>query len=82
MHPLQLRPHPHQDEEAELSWQFIQGMLANHPSLPVDRIHSLLSMFIEGGISLTEQGLQQFLNVKVDEGLLAYSSGEYSLPSD
>ena len=65
-----------------MAWGYIQGMLTNHPSMQVDRIHSLLSMFIEGGFSLTEQGLQQFLNVKVDEGLLVYASGEYSLPAD
>ena len=69
-----------QDEEAELHWQFIQGMLTNHPSLALDRIHALLSMFIEGGVTLTEAGLQRFLNAKVDAGLLTIAQGEYALP--
>lgn len=54
-------------------------MLANHPSLPVDRIHAFLSMFMEGGFDMTEQQLKKFLDSKVEEGTLAYSGGEFKL---
>lgn len=71
-----------QDEDEELYWQFIQGMLANHASLPLDRIYALLSMFVEGGLTLTEPALQKFLAAKVDTRLLVMTQGEYALPND
>lgn len=61
------------------AWKFAQGMLNNFPSLGLDRIHQMLGMFIEGGFSESQADLKKFLDRKVNEGVLAYTAGEYKL---
>lgn len=63
-----------------LYWQFIQGMLSNHSSLALDKIHTFLGLFVEGGVTVNEQGLKKLLSSKVDAGLLVLTQGEYGLP--
>lgn len=70
-----------EDDELELYWSFVTGMLQGNPSLSVERIHSLLGMFVEGGYEQTLPELKKFLDEKVSAGELAFSAGEYQLAS-
>ncbi|XP_059850337.1 anaphase-promoting complex subunit 2 [Hypanus sabinus] len=71
------------EEELQLFWTYIQGMLTNLESLPLERIHTMLKMFVMTGPVLTEidmQELQAFLQKKVKDHQLVYSGGVYRLP--
>eukprot|EP00040_Diaphanoeca_grandis_P029050 m.169123 g.169123 ORF g.169123 m.169123 type:complete len:767 (-) comp31552_c0_seq6:254-2554(-) len=67
------------DDEMEMHLQFVKGMLANHPSLDVERIHSFLEMFVEDGFTKTVPQLKAFLDERVASGELAKTNGEYQL---
>ena len=67
----------------QIYWSYIVGMLTNIGSLPLDRIHSMLKMFAMHGPSgsqCTQDDVKNFLQKKVQEGELQYSSGMYKLP--
>ncbi|XP_072014527.1 anaphase-promoting complex subunit 2-like [Amphiura filiformis] len=71
------------EEELQVFWSYIVGMLTNLGSLPLERIHSMLKMFAMQGPSgseLTEHELRQFLDRKVREQLLVYAAGVYRVP--
>ncbi|KAL3869262.1 hypothetical protein ACJMK2_041966 [Sinanodonta woodiana] len=71
------------EEEYQIYWSYIVGMLTNLESLPIERIHSMLRMFTMQGASTMEctiQELKQFLDRKVKEQQLMYSGGVYRLP--
>ncbi|XP_075041569.1 anaphase-promoting complex subunit 2 [Mixophyes fleayi] len=73
------------EEEMQLFWTYIQAMLTNLESLPLERIHSMLKMFVMTGPVVTEidiQELQGFLQKKVSDLQLAYSGGVYRLPKN
>jgi len=60
-------------------------MLTNLEALPVERIHQMLKMFTLGSASsgnseCTLQQLKQFLDSKVKQQLLTFSTGMYRLP--
>ena len=62
--------------------QYVVGMLTNLESLPLQRIHNMLKMFVpasgnEQGYDRTEQELQRFLNHLVENGKLELSGGQY-----
>uniref|UniRef100_UPI00358E4051 anaphase-promoting complex subunit 2 isoform X2 n=1 Tax=Myxine glutinosa TaxID=7769 RepID=UPI00358E4051 len=74
-------------EEMQVFWTYIQGMLTNLESLSLERIHSMLRMFAmmgptNGGTgaecSLNE--LRSFLNRKVKDNQLICTAGIYKLP--
>ncbi|KAM9326792.1 anaphase-promoting complex subunit 2 [Gastrophryne carolinensis] len=73
------------EEELQLFWTYIQAMLTNLESLPLERIHSMLKMFVMTGPVVAEidiQELQGFLQKKVSDQQLAYSGGVYRLPKN
>lgn len=70
------------DEQMQVFWTYIVGMLTNLESLPIERIHSMLRMFAVQGPSTVECSigeLKAFLDKKVKEQKLIYSSGVYRL---
>ncbi|XP_072176276.1 anaphase-promoting complex subunit 2-like [Diadema setosum] len=71
------------EENLQMYWSYIVGMLTNLESLPLERIHSMLKMFAMQGPSaseFTEGELRHFLETKVREQQLLYSTGVYRLP--
>ncbi|XP_067662241.1 anaphase-promoting complex subunit 2-like [Haliotis asinina] len=71
------------EEELQVFWTYIVGMLTNLECLPLERIHSMLRMFAMQGPSTGEcsvQELKVFLDRKVKEQKLLYSGGVYRLP--
>ncbi|RWS23068.1 anaphase-promoting complex subunit 2-like isoform X2, partial [Leptotrombidium deliense] len=71
-------------EEAKFKvyWSFIENMLTNLNSLPLERIHTMLQMFALQNPSsneLSQQSLRQFLDTKVREQKLVLSGGQYRL---
>ncbi|XP_074654773.1 anaphase-promoting complex subunit 2-like [Tubulanus polymorphus] len=69
------------EEELQVYWSYVVGMLTNLESLPLDRIHSMLKMFAVNPTttecSIPE--LKEFLDRKVKEQKLVYSGGVYRL---
>jgi len=64
--------------------QYVVGMLTNLESLPLQRIHNMLKMFVpatggERGYDRSEQELHRFLNHLVEDGKLELSAGQYSI---
>eukprot|EP00062_Callorhinchus_milii_P014829 gi/632964421/ref/XP_007898391.1/ PREDICTED: anaphase-promoting complex subunit 2 [Callorhinchus milii] len=71
------------EEELQLFWTYIQGMLTNLESLALERIHTMLKMFVMTGPVMAEidmKELQIFLQRKVQDQQLVYSGGVYRLP--
>ncbi|ELT87319.1 hypothetical protein CAPTEDRAFT_150069 [Capitella teleta] len=70
------------EEELQVVWSYVHGMLTNLESLPLERIHSMLKMFaMQGpGSECTEEELRGFLDRKVKEQKLIYATGVYRLP--
>ncbi|XP_073975061.1 anaphase promoting complex subunit morula isoform X2 [Rhodnius prolixus] len=71
------------EEELQVFWSYIVGMLTNLESLTPERIHQMLKMFASQGPSGVECSLQQlrhFLDRKVREHKLLFSGGYYRLP--
>lgn len=68
-------------EEMMVYWQYIVGMLTNLGSLPVEKIHSFLVMFVpkDDPYVKTKEELEQFLYVMVDQEKLLESDGKFSL---
>ena len=70
------------EQELQMFWSYVVGMLTNLDSLPIDRIHQMLKMFASTGSVITDfnmQELRQFLDRKVQERLLEYHNENYSL---
>ncbi|XP_013419521.1 anaphase-promoting complex subunit 2-like [Lingula anatina] len=75
--------HDQREEEMQVYWSYIVGMLTNLESLPLERIHTMLKMFAMQGPTTSEccvQELKTFLDRKVKEQKLLYSGGVYRLP--
>ncbi|KAL7299423.1 hypothetical protein TKK_0007666 [Trichogramma kaykai] len=71
------------EEELQIFWSYIVGMLTNLDSMPLERIHQMLKMFASQGTGAVECSLaelRQFLDNKVKDHQLLYSSGLYKLP--
>ncbi|KAJ3601001.1 hypothetical protein NHX12_031974 [Muraenolepis orangiensis] len=74
------------DEEGDsntLFWAYIQAMLTNLECMTLERIHSMLRMFVATGPVVTEMDvneLEAFLQRKVREHQLIVSVGVYRLP--
>ena len=72
------------EDEMNVYEQYVVGMLTNLESLPLDRIHNMLKMFVpadngDGGYDRTEQELQRFLNRMVEDGKLELAGGQYKI---
>lgn len=75
--------HDQREEELQVFWSYIVGMLTNLESLPLERIHTMLKMFAMQGPTAVEcsvQELRHFLDRKVREQKLLFSGGLYRLP--
>ncbi|CAK6981823.1 anaphase-promoting complex subunit 2, partial [Scomber scombrus] len=71
------------EEKLQLFWAYIQAMLTNLDSMTLERIHSMLRMFVATGPVVTEMDvneLEAFLQRKVREHQLMVSVGVYRLP--
>jgi anaphase-promoting complex subunit 2 len=67
--------------EMQLYWTYIVGMLTNLGALPLDRIHMMLSMFVQAPqkYDCKPEHLSAFLEQKIREDLLEASGGMYKL---
>ncbi|XP_049784564.1 anaphase-promoting complex subunit 2 isoform X1 [Schistocerca cancellata] len=75
--------HDQREEELQVFWSYIVGMLTNLDSMPLERIHQMLKMFASQGPTSVEcniQELRHFLDRKVREHQLLFSGGYYRLP--
>uniref|UniRef100_A0A182NLW2 Anaphase-promoting complex subunit 2 n=1 Tax=Anopheles dirus TaxID=7168 RepID=A0A182NLW2_9DIPT len=93
--PLQTQPHEmceeeeaesamesasdQREEELQVFWSYIEAMLTNLDSLPLDRIHQMLKMFASQ-VDFTQDELKHILQRKVREHKLVYAGGVYQLP--
>ncbi|KAG7267938.1 hypothetical protein CRUP_017004 [Coryphaenoides rupestris] len=71
------------EEKLQLFWAYIQAMLTNLESMTLERIHTMLRMFVATGPVVTEMDvneLEAFLQRKVREQQLLVSVGVYRLP--
>lgn len=70
------------EEELQVFWSYIVGMLTNLDSLPLERIHQMLKMFASHGpgVEFSQEELKNFLQRKVREHSLVFSAGVYQLP--
>lgn len=70
------------EEELQVFWSYIVGMLTNLDSLPLERIHQMLKMFASHGpgVEFSQEELKNFLQRKVREHALVFSAGVYQLP--
>ncbi|CAL1587627.1 unnamed protein product [Knipowitschia caucasica] len=71
------------EEKLQLFWVYIQAMLTNLDTMTLERIHSMLRMFVATGPVVTEmdvEELEAFLQRKVQEHQLIGSMGVYRLP--
>lgn len=71
------------EEKLQLFWAYIQAMLTNLDTMTLERIHSLLRIFVATGPVVTEMDvseLEAFLQRKVREHQLIFSTGIYRLP--
>ncbi|XP_055387072.1 anaphase-promoting complex subunit 2 [Condylostylus longicornis] len=69
------------EEELQVFWSYIVGMLTNLDSLPIERIHQMLKMFASHGpgIEFSQEELKNFLQRKVREHKLIFAGGVYQL---
>ncbi|XP_032228390.1 anaphase-promoting complex subunit 2 isoform X2 [Nematostella vectensis] len=71
------------EEELQVFWSYIVGMLTNLESLPLERIHSMLRIFAMQGPESAQCSvgdLKRFLDCKVKEQELQFANGFYRLP--
>ena len=67
------------EEEFEMFWSYIVGMLTNLESMPLDRIFQTLRLFASA-VECDIEELRAFLDTKVRQHKLAFSGGQYRLP--
>ncbi|KAJ1947288.1 hypothetical protein FBU59_001893, partial [Linderina macrospora] len=65
-------------EALRVHFNFVVGMLTNFGPLPLDRIHSMLGMFLPGE-KIEPDELKTFLALMVREDKLEFSGGVYKL---
>lgn len=74
------------EEELQVFWSYIVGMLTNLDSLPLERIHQMLKMFASHGpgemltCDAKKEELKNFLQRKVRQHELIFAGGVYHLP--
>ncbi|KAL5012414.1 hypothetical protein ScPMuIL_010965 [Solemya velum] len=73
------------EEELQVYWSYIVGMITNLDNLPLERIHSMLRMFAMQGPASVEcsiHELKAYLDRKVKEQKLVFCGGAYRLPKN
>jgi len=70
-----------EDDTPELYWLLVYNMLTNLGSMPSDRIHSMLNMFVQtpNSYEWSPQQLEAYLNRLVRDDKLVSSGGQYSI---
>lgn len=71
------------EEKLQLFWVYVQAMLTNLDTMTLERIHTMLRMFVATGPVVTEMDvneLEAFLQRKVREHQLIMSGNIYRLP--
>lgn len=70
------------EEELQVFWSYILGMLTNLDSMSLERIHQMLKLFASQapGFEFSLEELKTFLQRKVREHKLCYGHGAYQLP--
>lgn len=65
----------------QIFWNYIQGMLMNFKSLPLDRIYKMLRMLAmnDSSMLVDQNKIRLFLNSKVQDGVLCIEAGKYRL---
>ncbi|KAJ3093051.1 Anaphase-promoting complex subunit 2 [Quaeritorhiza haematococci] len=73
--------HTAETENMRIYWSFVVGMLTNLGGLPLERIHSMLKMFVQGPnpFTGTPEQLRRFLDLMISENKLELNAGTYSL---
>lgn len=73
-----------QKQQEQVLWNYVQGMLMNFESLPLDRIHKMLKMFAmqDSSMQMDQPKLRTFLNSRVQSGLLCIEGGKYRINKD
>lgn len=68
-------------EEMQAYWHFIKNMLTSLDRMPSEKIHSFLKMLVpkETPYTKTKDELENYLLLKVEEGVLQFSNGEFRL---
>ena len=64
-------------------WEYVEGMLTNLGSMPLEKLHSMLLMFAvsdESAGDVSVDDLKRLMEAKIIAGKVTYSSGLYSLP--
>ncbi len=70
------------EQEIKVYQDFVKGMLNNYESLPLERIHNMLKMFVSSGEHKYEKSAEQlglFLGKLVAAEVLDYHGGAFSL---
>uniref|UniRef100_A0A7S2SKH5 Anaphase-promoting complex subunit 2 n=1 Tax=Mucochytrium quahogii TaxID=96639 RepID=A0A7S2SKH5_9STRA len=70
------------EAEMKVYESFVRGMLNNYESLPLDRIHNMLKMFVSTGEHKYDKNVQQlgaFLDKLVRDDVLEFSNAGYFL---
>lgn len=70
------------EEDLQVFWSYIVGMLTNLDSMQLERIHQMLKMFASHGpgVEFSQEELKNFLQRKVREHKLIFAGGVYHLP--
>ncbi|XP_031588116.1 anaphase-promoting complex subunit 2 [Oreochromis aureus] len=71
------------EEKLQLFWAYVQAMLTNLDTMTLERIHTMLRMFVDTGPVVTEMDvneLEAFLQRKVRDHQLIMSGNVYRLP--
>lgn len=70
------------EEDLQVFWSYIVGMLTNLDSMQLERIHQMLKMFASHGpgVEFSQEELKNFLQRKVREHKLMFAGGVYHLP--
>lgn len=69
------------EEELQVFWSYILGMLTNLDSMTLEKIHQMLKLFASQapGFEFSQDELKTFLQRKVREHKLIYNCGSYQL---
>jgi anaphase-promoting complex subunit 2 len=70
------------EEELQVFWSYILGMLTNLDSMTLERIHQMLKLFATTSFEFSQDELKSFLQRKVREHKLVYAYGVYQLPKN
>ncbi|KAL7631637.1 UNVERIFIED_CONTAM: hypothetical protein RMT77_018062 [Armadillidium vulgare] len=69
-------------EELQVLWSYIVGMLTNLESVSLERIHAMLKMFIQDTVECSLEELRAFLEMKMRQHQIILANGMYRLPKN